>query len=36
MSWEQGRSTIEDMLKKGTLEKVPPSVDAARSLLEVA
>lgn len=36
MSWEQGRSTIEDMLKKGTLEKVPPSADAARSLLEVA
>ena len=36
MSWEQGRSTIEDMLKKGTLERVPPSVDAAQSLLEVA
>ncbi|CAN5187582.1 hypothetical protein BH11ACT1_BH11ACT1_32010 [soil metagenome] len=36
MSWEQGRSTIEDMLRKGTLERVPPSIDAAQSLLEVA
>ncbi|GAA3810721.1 hypothetical protein [Cellulomonas soli] len=36
MPWEQGRSTIEDMLNKGTLERVPPSADAARSLLEVA
>ena len=36
MPWEQGRSTIEDMLRKATLERVPPSEDAARSLLEVA
>ena len=36
MSWEQGRSTIEDMLRKGTLERVPPSIDAAQSLLGVA
>src|SRR5660397_72071 len=36
MAWEQGRATVENLIKTGMLERVPPNVDAARSLVEVA
>jgi hypothetical protein len=36
MGWEQGRAVIEDMLTKGTIERVPPSLEVARALVEVA
>jgi len=36
MAWEQGRAIVENLIKTGMLERVPPNVDAARSLVEVA
>ena len=36
MAWEQGRATVENLIKTGMLERVPPNVDAARSLVAVA
>lgn len=36
MAWEQGRTTIESLIKTGMLERVPPNLSAAQSLVEVA
>src|ERR1035437_7822325 len=36
MTWEQGRATVENLIKTGMLERVPRNVDAARWLVEVA
>lgn len=36
MTWEQGRATIQTLLTTGMLERVPPNLDAAQSLVEVA
>lgn len=36
MRWEQGRSTLDDMLFKGSLERVPPSRTQADALLDQA
>jgi len=36
MAWEQGRATVENLIKTGMLERVPPNLDTARSLVEVA
>jgi len=36
MAWEQGRATVENPIKTGMLERVPPNLDAAQSLVEVA
>ena len=36
MAWEQGRATVENLIKTGMLERVPPNLSAAQSLVEVA
>lgn len=36
MRWEQGRATIDDMLAKGSLERVPPSRTQADATLAQA
>jgi len=36
MAWEQRRSTVESLIATGMLERVPPNLDAARSLVQVA
>ncbi len=36
MRWEQGRSTVDDMLAKGSLERVPPSRSQADAMLDQA
>lgn len=36
MAWEQGRATVESLIKTGMLERVPPNLSAAQSLVEVA
>lgn len=32
--WEQGRSTVEDLLNRGELSRVPPNPDDAQHLLD--
>jgi len=36
MAWEQGRATVENLIKTGMLERVPPNLHAARPLVDVA
>jgi hypothetical protein len=36
MRWEQGRATVDTMLGRGELERIPPSRDQADSLLSQA
>jgi hypothetical protein len=36
MRWEQGRATLDDMLAKGSLERVPPSRTQADAMLDQA
>lgn len=36
MAWEQERTTLESLIKTGMLERVPPNLSAAQSLVEVA
>lgn len=36
MKWQQGREAIQDMIKNGQLERVPPSRDHAEKLLAQA
>ncbi|GAA1504120.1 hypothetical protein GCM10009827_016690 [Dactylosporangium maewongense] len=36
MRWEQGRSTLDDMLTKGLLERVPPSREHADAMIDQA
>src|SRR5665647_1018974 len=36
MAWEQGRATVENLITTGMLERVPPNLSAAQSLVEVA
>ena len=36
MRWDQGRSTLDDMLSKGSLERVPPSRTHAEAMLDQA
>ena len=35
-AWEQGRATVENLITTGMLERVPPNLSAAQSLVEVA
>lgn len=36
MVWEQGRAVVESLIRTGMLERVPPNLDAAQSLVDVA
>lgn len=36
MAWEQGRAVVESLIRTGMLEQVPPNLDAAQSLVDVA
>ena len=36
MAWEEERTTLESLIKTGMLERVPPNLSAAQSLVEVA
>lgn len=36
MAWEQGRTVVEDLIRTGMLERVPPNLAAAQSLVDVA
>jgi hypothetical protein len=36
MAWEQGRAIVESLITTGVLERVPPNLSAAQSLVEVA
>lgn len=36
MTWQQGRSVVDDLIRTGLLERVPPNRSAAHALVEVA